>query len=142
MRMAGFRLVSGERTTINGLDAHVGVFEGQVEGLGDVTSRAAHIAHGGQTYLLAGLAPPASFAQADAAFGTAIRTFRPLSASEAESIRPNRVDLYVVRTGDTWQSLAERSQGTVTAAALAIMNHAAPGAAPQPGSRIKIVVVG
>ncbi len=142
MRMAGFRLVSGERTTINGLDAHLGVFEGQVEGLGNVTSRAAHIAHGGQTYLLAGLAPPASFAQVDATFGTAIRSFRALSAAEAENIRPNRIDLYVVRAGDTWQSLAERSQGAITAPALAIMNHAAPAAAPRPGSRIKIVVVG
>ncbi len=142
MRMAGFRFVSGERTTFNGLDAHVGVYEGQVEGLGEVRSRAAHVVHGGQIYLLAGLAPPASFAQADAAFGAAIRTFRALSASEAESIRPNRIDLYVVRAGDTWQALAERSQGAITASALAIMNHAAPGVAPQPGARVKIVVVG
>jgi hypothetical protein len=38
-----------------------------------------------------------------------IRSFRALSASEAENIRPHRIDLYIVRAGDTWDSLAERS---------------------------------
>jgi len=142
MQAAGFRSTSGERATINGLEAFVGVYQGKVEGLGEVTSRAAHIAHGGAYYMVAGLVAPASFQQADNAFTTSIRSFRPLSTAEADAIRPSRVDFYVVRAGDTWASLAERSGGAVKASTLAVMNHSAPDAEPRVGARIKIVVAG
>jgi predicted Zn-dependent protease len=142
MQMAGLRNVSGDRTTINGLEAFLGVYEGTIEGLGNVTSRAAHIAHGGAYYLVAGLVAPAGFDQADRAFTPAIRSFRPLTAAEAEAIRPARVDFYIVRTGDTWSSLAERSGGAIRAGTLAVMNHADPSTEPRVGTRIRIVVSG
>jgi predicted Zn-dependent protease len=142
MQGAGFQAVEGQRTTINGLDAFVGVYQGQIEGLGAVASRAAHIVHNNNVYMLAGLVPPQAFNQADAAFQQTIRSFRPLSASEAEGIRPNRVDLYTVREGDTWQSIAQRSGGAVEAQTLAVMNSSQAGTQPRPGARIKIVVGG
>lgn len=142
MLRAGFRPLRGERTTINGLEAFVGLYEGQVQGLGRAASRAAHIAHGGRVYLLAGLAAPSAFDQADPAFLASIRSFRALTAAEAEAIRPNRIDFYVVRAGDTWASIAERSGGVVKPSTLAVMNQASPDSTPQPGSRIKIVVGG
>ena len=142
MESAGFRAVQGERTTINGIQAFVGVYQGQLEGGGTVAMRAAHIPHNGTIYLLAGLTSPDVFQQADGAFVSAIRTFRPLSAAEAEGIRPNRVDLYVVRQGDTWASLAERNGNLIKPSSLAIMNGAQPNSTPQPGSRIKLVVGG
>ena len=142
MQQAGFRAVGGERTTINGLDAFVGVYQGQIEGMGAIAARAAHIAHNNNIYLLAGIVSPNLFQQADSAFVSSIRSFRPLSASEAEAIRPNRIDLYVVRPGDTWAALAERSRGAIRPEALAIMNNASPGSTPPIGSRVKIVVEG
>ena len=142
MAQAGFRAVDGRRTTINGLDAFDGVYQGQMEGLGPVGTRVAHIAHGKDIYLVAGIVAPNAFQQADRAFQASIRTFRPLSTAEAENIRPDRVDLYVVRAGDTWQSIAERSGGAVKPATLAVMNNASLGSQPQPGQRIKIVVRG
>jgi predicted Zn-dependent protease len=142
MQGAGFRPVDGQRTTLNGLDAFVGVYQGQMEGLGSVASRAAHIAHNNQVFLLAGIVPAQGFEQVDAAFVQTIRSFRPMSADEAENIRPNRVDLYTVRQGDTWSSIASRSGGVVNAQTLAIMNNSQTGAQPQPGSRVKIVVGG
>jgi predicted Zn-dependent protease len=142
MAKAGFRSVEGSRTTINGLEAFVGVYQGQMEGLGAVTTRIAHILHGGDVYLVAGIVAPNTFQQADNAFSTSIRSFRALSAAEAENIRPDRVDLYVVRAGDTWQSIAERSGGAIKAATLAVMNNATPASQPQVGARIKIVVRG
>jgi predicted Zn-dependent protease len=142
MKAAGFRSVSGDRTTINGLDAFVGVYQGQIEGLGDVSSRAAHIAHGGSYYLVAGLVPPAGFDSADSTFTTAIRSFRPLTVAEAQAIRPSRIDYYTVREGDTWASLAERSGGTIRPSTLAVMNHSSPDAAPRVGVRIRMVVTG
>ena len=142
MGNAGFRAVEGAATTINGLDAFVGVYQGQMEGLGSVGVRAAHIAHDRNVYVVAGLASAEVFAQADAAFGASIRSFRPLPAAEAENIHPNRIDLYVVRAGDTWQAIAERSGGVIRPETLAVMNNATPGSQPVPGTRIKIVVSG
>ncbi|MSO83197.1 MAG: hypothetical protein EXQ53_07870 [Acidobacteria bacterium] len=139
MSKAGFRSTQGERTSINGLEAFVGVYQGQVEGLGATLTRAAHIMYEGKVYVIAGLAASGAFQQSDKAFLAGIRSFRRLSAAEAEDIHPDRVDLYVVRTGDTWQSIAERSGGAVKPATLAIMNNQAPGSQPQPGTRIKIV---
>ena len=140
MRGAGFRQLEGERTTINGLEAHGGLYQGQIEGLGEVVSRAAHIRHNNAYYLVAGLVSPNVFRQVDATFLGSIRSFRPLSAAEAEGIRPQRVDLYVVRAGDTWASIAERSGGAVKPATLAVMNHAAPESTPPVGTQIKMVV--
>ena len=142
MEKAGFRLVRGERATIAGLDAHVGEYEGMIEGLGEVRSRATHLRHGDSVYMVAGLAPPNLFAQFDAAFVTSQRSFRPLSASEADAIKPARISLYTVRAGDTWQSLAGRSGGAITAASLAAMNHVAAASQPQAGTQIKVVVAG
>ena len=122
--------MQGERTTINGLDAFVGSYEGQIEGLGDVASRAAHIAHGGVYYMVAGLVAPDGFRlRPMARFTTAIRSFRPLTAAEAEAIRPYRVDFYIVRDGDTWASIAERSGGAIKPTTLAVMNQTAPDVA-------------
>jgi len=142
MNSAGFRSVRGERTTINGLDAFVGLYQGQIQDMGQVTARAAHIAYNGKVYVVAGLVQADAFQHADGAFLASIRSFRSMSAAEAENIRPNRVDLYVVRAGDSWQSIAERSGGVISAATLAVMNKSTPGSTPQPGSRIKIVVSG
>ncbi|MDA1306818.1 MAG: M48 family metalloprotease [Acidobacteria bacterium] len=142
MRSAGLRATAGEVATIGGLDAYLGVYQGQIEGLGAVTMRAGHIRHDREVYLVAGLTPPDAFRQSDATFLASIRSFRQMSAAEAEAIRPNRVDLYVVRSGDTWQGIAERSGGVVTPSTLAIMNQSTLGTQPRVGLRIKIVVSG
>ena len=142
MRNAGFRASEGAGTSINGLDAYMGVYQGQVQGLGAVVVRAAHIMHDGDVYLVVGLVPRSGFQQTDEAFVASIRSFRSLSAAEAEDIHPNRVDLYVVRAGDTWASINETAGDVVTPATLAIMNKATPDSQPQPGTRIKIVVSG
>ena len=142
MQNAGFRITSGSRQQINGLDAFVGLYQGSLQGLGNVTMRAAHIVHNGNVYLVAGFSAPNVFEPLDSAMLSSIRSFRPLSAAEAEAVRPNRVDIYVVRQGDSWQSVAERSGGVVKRATLAIMNGAEPSSQPVVGRRIKIVVGG
>ena len=142
MTQSGFRQLDGERARINGADAYVGVWQGNMEGLGQVVTRTAHIAYNDNVYLLAGIAPSNQFQSADREFATAIRSFRPLSAAEAANIRPNRVDLYTVRGNDTWQTLAERNGGLVKPSTLAIMNDYDPSQPPRPGDRIKIVVEG
>ena len=142
MANAGFRQLTGERARVNGLDAYVGTYQGQLEGLGNVGTLAAHIVHGRNVYFFAGLAPANQFRSAQQHFEQSIRSFRSLTAEEAENIRPNRVDLYTVRAGDTWQSIAERSGGVIKPATLAIMNNYGPSQQPRAGDRIKVVVEG
>jgi predicted Zn-dependent protease len=93
-------------------------------------------------YMVAGIVDPQAFERVDGTFVQSIRSFRPMSAAEAEGIHPNRVDLYVVRAGDTWQSIAQRAGGAIKPSTLAIMNNAPPNSQPQPGTRLKIVVAG
>lgn len=65
-----------------------------------------------------------------------------MSEQEAASIRPNRVDLYTVRPGDPWESLATKKgqAAPIKPSTLAIMNNYEPNQQPKPGDRIKIVV--
>jgi predicted Zn-dependent protease len=142
MANAGFRQIEGEAARLNGLDAYVGTYQGAMQGLGNVVTVAAHIVHDRNVYLLAGLAPANQFRASQTQFANSIRSFRELSRSQAESIRPNRVDLYTVRGGDTWAEIAKRSGGLVSAPTLAIMNNYEPNQAPRAGDRIKIIVEG
>ena len=142
MQGAGFKRVDGGRTTINGLDAHVGLYQGSLQGLGAVVMRAAHIVNGRQVYMFGGFAPANEFGLVERMISESIQSFRPLSASEADDIRANRLDFYTVRAGDTWQSIASRGGGLVRASDLAIMNNSEINEQPRPGTRIKIVVAG
>ena len=140
MTAAGWQLVSGERTSINGLDAYVGTYRGTVSNTA-VTIQAAHVRAGDQTYVIAGVAPNAQFSTASRTFTPAIRSFRTLTSAEADRIQANRVDFRVARAGDTWESLAKDvGQGRVTASTLAIMNGRDASSPPKAGERIRIVV--
>ena len=126
---------------INGLDAYVGTWQGEMEGLGTVVTRAAHIVHDGNVYLLAGIAPANQFRRG--ARRSRLDSLVPtLSASEAENIRPNRVDLYTVRRDETGNPSPKGSGGAVKPTTLAIMNNYDPSQPPRAGDRIKIVVEG
>jgi len=143
MRKAGYSSVDGTMQKINGSDAYVGLYRGNAKGAGKVMMRAAHIAVGRELYVVAGFAPEAEFGVVDREIQPSVQTFRQLSMQEASNVRPNRIDFYVVRQGDSWQSIAARqSKGFVNAATLAIMNDREVSAQPQPGNRIKIVVEG
>ena len=142
MANAGFRQLQGERASLNGLDAYVGTYQGAMEGLGNVVTVAAHVVHNRNVYMFAGLAPPNEFQRVQQQFVSSIRSFRELSQNEAAGIKPNRIDIYTVRGGDTWQSLAARTGNLVKPATLAIMNNYEPNQAPRAGDQIRIVVEG
>jgi predicted Zn-dependent protease len=143
MRKAGYTVVDGNIQSINGNDAHVGVYRGEAKGAGKVMMRAAHIAIGRQMYVVAGFAPEKEFDLVDRDIVPALQTFRQLSVAEAANVRPNRVEFYVARQGDSWQSIAARQgKNFVNAATLAIMNDREVSEQPQPGDRVKIVVAG
>jgi predicted Zn-dependent protease len=141
MSRAGFRQINGERTALNGSDAYISTWQGNMERLGTVVARTVHVGDGRNVYVVAGIAPANEFRSAEPAIMSTLQSFRRLSAQEAASIRPNRVDLYVVRN-ETWESLAARSGGAIKPSTLAIMNGYEPTERPRPGDRIKVVVEG
>ena len=143
MRNAGYTVVDGRVDRINGNEAHVGLYRGNAKDVGKVLMRAAHIAVGRQLYVVAGFAPEKEFDAVDKDILPSVQTFRQLSAAEASAVRPNRLDLYVVKTGDSWQSIAARQgKNFVNAATLAIMNDHEVHVQPNAGDRVKIVVAG
>ena len=142
MERAGFRVVNGGPSTINGLDAFLGTFAGTINDVGRVGVRAAFVAHNRTVFMMAGIAPVASYDRYEPEITTSLRSFRPLTSAEAERIHPNRIDLYTARQGDTWQSIAQRQGGVIKPATLAIMNGHAVNEQPRAGERLKIVVAG
>ncbi|MGD9904726.1 MAG: M48 family metalloprotease [Vicinamibacterales bacterium] len=143
MRGLGFRLESGLIEQLSGLDAFVGVYTGKAKGIGDVRVRAAHVTVGRQVYMLAGVAAKDEFPRVDADFTRALASFRELSGSEAATVRPNRIAVYVAKLGDSWQSIAQRAgNGLVPATRLALMNGFAVNVQPPAGTTLKIVVEG
>jgi predicted Zn-dependent protease len=142
MAQAGWTPISGDHTTINGLDAYVGTYQGAINNVRAVI-RAAHVRAGQQVYVIAGVAPASQFDAASRTFSQSIQTFRTLSQQEADRIQPNRVDFYTVRNGDTWDAIARRGgEGAVKPSTLAIMNGSDPGTPPRPGARVRVVVGG
>ena len=142
MAAARFQRLDGQVTTLNGAAAFIGRYQGQLDGVGPVTMRAAHIQNGRQVFLLGGFAPRDEFPRVERDIEAAIRSYRPLTQREADDIRPNRLSIYTVRPGDTWQSISSRGGGLVRANDLAIMNNSAVNEQPKAGQRIKVVVEG
>jgi predicted Zn-dependent protease len=142
MSGARFRRRDGQLTSLNGADAYLGTYEGELSGIGRVVMRAAHIVSGRQVLMLAGFAPEAQFSRVEPQLTAAIRSYRPLSQGEADEIQPNKLTYYTVQNGDSWQSIAARHGHIASAVDLAIMNHHEVNQQPQPGERIKIVVEG
>jgi predicted Zn-dependent protease len=143
MRESGYRATELTSTTIYGLQAVVGTYEGNASGIGKVMARGAHFVSGRNTYFIGGVAAPDIYPRVVADFDKTIQSFRQLSQDEADAIEPNLIDLYTARSGDTWQSIAQRAgNGIVSALTLAIMNDHAIDDQPKPGERLKIVVPG
>ena len=143
MRSGGYRLDAGGETSINGLDAFVGTFTGESGNDGQPRARVGYIDHRRSVFVLGGLAEVQTYDQVESEFNEAIRSFRPLSAAEAEEIQPNRIRFYTVRARDTWQSIAQDAgQGIVPSNTLAILNGFPVNEQPRVGDRIKLVVEG
>ncbi len=133
----------GSRTVINGLDAYLGSYQLDVDEVGRVHARIAYIRHARRVYVLAAVVPVREWARVERDVDRSIRSFRPLTAEEADGIVPNEIALHVAGPGDTWERIARvAGAGTVEAATLAIMNGYAADDPPPPGERLKIVVPG
>jgi predicted Zn-dependent protease len=138
---SGLQFVEGSETRVNGLPAFVGTFRGQLQNMGDVVFRSAWINHNNQVFRLAGLSSAGAYRQLQQAVDSSIRSFQPLNPGEAERIRPNVIELYTAKAGDTWQSLASGpGRNAIPPETLAVINGYPVQERPQAGDRLKIVV--
>ncbi|MGZ8995840.1 MAG: LysM peptidoglycan-binding domain-containing protein, partial [Rhodospirillales bacterium] len=85
------------------------------------------------------LTPP----QATERLGTDLQrttySFRRLSAAEAAAIRPLRIQVVTVRSGDTLQSLASRMATPLPLETFRAINGFGAGERLQPGREVKII---
>ena len=140
MTGAGFVEQQGTPATINGLDAWVGVWTQDVRGVGPMIARVAFIRSGSAVYLLGAFADADGYRLVEREVHDSIHSFRQLRRDEAERIRPNRIALYQVEGGDTWQRIAQRVGGEIVpAATLAVMNGYPVNEQPLPGDVVKVV---
>ena len=75
-----------------------------------------------------------------AAFEQSLRSFRPLSAAEAATLRPSRIQLVPVRAGDTVDTFVRQMQVDGDPGALfVLLNGLDRGRTLRPGDQVKIV---
>ena len=140
MTGAGFVEVQGTTSRINGLDAYIGTYTQDVRGVGPMVARVAFIRSGSAVYLWGAFADVDGYRLVEREVHDSILSFRQLSRDEADRIRPNRIAVYHVESGDTWQRIAQRvGAGIVPAATLAIMNGFPVNEQPLPGDVVKVV---
>ena len=142
MTDAGFRRDQGQITEMNGLDAYLGLYSRTEQGTQTMISQVAHIQHDRTVYMLGVFTDVDRYQAIERIVSESLRSFRPLTQTEAEEIKPNRISIYTVREGDTWEGLAQDRDMIVDAQMRAVMNGYTGDEQPVPGVRIKTVVAG
>ncbi|MGE5539634.1 MAG: M48 family metalloprotease [Gemmatimonas sp.] len=89
------------------------------------------------------LTAPQQTASLDDAFKRTVYSLKPLSASEAAALKPYRVQVLRVRSGDTVESLASRMPySDLKVERFRVLNGLAEGATLTPGTLVKTIVEG
>jgi predicted Zn-dependent protease len=127
------------RTEINGIAAATA--QAQVQGQSGpltVTVIAYEFAKD-QAFHFLGITPAASATSLD----TMYRSLRRMNTAEAAAIKPRRIDVVTVKSGDTIEKLAARmAYDNFKAERFTVLNALKPGASLQPGQKVKIVIFG
>jgi predicted Zn-dependent protease len=136
----GARLDGLEPITINGLQAATAATRTNTnKGVMDVRFVAVRF-NGGTIYRFMFLTPPSQTARLAEDLKRTTYSFRALSPGEAAAVRPYRVRVKPVRTGESVQSLAaEMPFDSYKTERFAVLNGLEPGAALRPGELIKTV---
>jgi predicted Zn-dependent protease len=134
------REISGSATRINGLEAYVGTYQGNVQQLGVIGVKGGFVIHGEKIYSLLGFCPAQEFKDAENFFTTTIYSFRELTLQEAGKIKPARIRLYVVQKGDTFETIASKTGASrEEAKTIALMNGFNVSDSPLVGEKIKVI---
>ena len=129
-----------QRTRVNGLDAAFATAQANTQsGQVDVTvfAYAFDASHAYHFVILtpagSGLGP----------FNTLVQAMRRMTAVEVAGVKPRKIQVVTVKSGDTVQSLSSRmAYTTLKAERFTTLNALPAGAALRPGQRVKIVIFG
>ena len=138
---AKIRLQSLENMTINGMEAATATASGNTRD-GPVFLRLVAIRYDASTiYRFIFLSPAQNASAADAGFRQAAASFRKLSASEAAQIKPLRVRVITVKTGDSVSSLAKSMAfDDYQEQRFRVLNGLAANETLAAGQRVKLIV--
>ena len=140
MSSAGFKAVDGQRTDINGLDAHVGLYQGSISGVGRRDD--ARRAYRGRTQRLhAGrVCARDGFARVDREIDAAIQSFRPLTAARSRrTFDPIGSTSTPCAPATRGNRLRTRGRNLIRASELAIMNNHEVNVQPWPASGSRLL---
>ncbi len=118
------RTLDTDRTSVNGLPAIVGTFDGQ-SGQTLVRGVAAFVQLEGRVYRLVGYTGRADWSRYSRPFGNATSSFGPLRERWALDVQPRRVEIVVPRRDLTLAEFMERHPSTVPESTVAIINQLA-----------------
>jgi predicted Zn-dependent protease len=124
-----------EAMTINGMPAHVVVFS-DTSGREAVHLGFAWIAHDGRLCQYMGLAPESRRQQ----LASIVRSFRPLSRQERDSITVTRLKIVAAQQGETAKDLAKRTGSVWDSSMIAAVNSIDPGEGLAEGRLVKVAV--
>lgn len=129
--------IASQRTSINGIPAAYATRQANSQsGAVDVTVFAYEM--GPQTAYHFVLITPQG--QGIGPFGSLVQSFAKLSAAEAAAVKPRRVTVVTVKSGDTMASLSSRMAYTsLQQERFQTLNALAAGAVLKPGQRVKLV---
>jgi predicted Zn-dependent protease len=130
------------RTTINGMPAVTGYFQGQTQD-GTIAGIAAFISYDNRTYQILTYTPAQLLQRYDQIFRSAIGSFDRLTDSRALNVQPNRISVVRPTQAMTLAQFNSRYPSTIDLAELALINQLADGNARIPASTpVKRVVAG
>jgi predicted Zn-dependent protease len=130
---------SVERSTINGLSsAHASAQVTGQSGVTVITVYAYEFANN-QAFHILTLTPAAS----SSAFSSLYQSVRRLSAQEAAAIKPRRIDVQTVKSGDTIEKFSARmAYDSFKSERFTVLNALKAGVPLRAGQKVKIVVYG
>ncbi len=126
-----------QRTTVNGIPAYYSTVRANSQsGQVDVTVFAYEFAKNSAFHFVA-----LTKAGGASTFNSMFTSLRRLNASEAAAIKPRRVDVVTVKSGDTVASLARRmAYSDYQAERFQVLNRLAANSRLTPGQKVKLVV--
>lgn len=135
----GVTSAGGQRTTVNGLPAVAADFTATTQQNQTLRGTVLFVEYGGSVYQFLGLALASSWSQQGGAINQALRSFGPTPAGQRFQQR-KYVKVVTLSRNTSVATLAQQSNGAISAQQLAIINGVADGASIQAGRRVKTVV--
>ncbi|MES2124992.1 MAG: M48 family metalloprotease [Gemmatimonadota bacterium] len=135
----GITSAGAQRTTVNGLPAVAADFTATTQQGQALRGTVVFVEYGGSVYQFLGIALASAWSQQGGTISQVLRSFGPTPAGQ-QFQRRKYLKVVTLSRNTSVATLAQQSDGAVTAQQLAIINGVADGASIPAGRRVKTVV--